>query len=62
MGAHQIGALELCDAHISAHEWLLLLDRRMQLRKRWHRLFESFDVVIAPPFGTAALEHMVDPD
>lgn len=47
---------------ISAHEWLLLLDRRMQLRKRWHRLFESFDVVIAPPFGTAAFEHMVDPD
>ncbi|QNK65632.1 amidase family protein [Variovorax sp. PAMC26660] len=49
-------------ASISAHEWLRLLDRRLQLRKRWHLLFESFDVVIAPPFGTAAFEHIDAPD
>lgn len=49
-------------APISAHEWLGLLDRRMQLRKQWTRLFESFDVVIAPPFGTAAFAHIVAPD
>ncbi|MGO4151651.1 amidase family protein [Cupriavidus sp. YAF13] len=43
---------------MSAHEWLFLLDRRMHLRSDWSRLFASFDVVIAPPFGTAAFEHI----
>ncbi|MDB6000763.1 MAG: amidase, partial [Rhizobacter sp.] len=46
----------------SAHEWLALLDRRQQWRRGWRRLFESFDVVIAPPFGTAAFEHIAAPD
>lgn len=47
---------------ISAHEWLRLLDRRLQWRKRFHLLFESFDVVVAPPFGTAAFAHIDAPD
>lgn len=47
---------------ISAHEWLRLIDRRMSLQRDWQRLFESFDVVIAPAFGTAAFEHMDSPD
>lgn len=47
---------------ISAHEWLGLLDRRMQLRKQWSVFFGSFDAVIAPPFGTPAFEHIAAPD
>ena len=47
---------------ISAHEWLGLLDRRMQLQKQWARFFTMFDVVIAPVFGTAAFEHISAPD
>ena len=47
---------------ISAHEWLLLQDRRMRLQQDWRRLFESFDVIIAPVFGTAAFEHLAAPD
>jgi amidase len=49
-------------APISAHEWLGLLDARQQLRQRWHRFFEAFDVVLAPVLGTAAFEHMADDD
>ena len=47
---------------ISAHEWLLLQDRRMRLQQDWRRLFESVDVIIAPVFGTEAFEHLVAPD
>lgn len=47
---------------ISAHEWLLLLDRRMLLQKQWGQLFTTFDVVIAPVFGTAAFEHLTAPN
>ncbi|PIF74611.1 amidase [Variovorax sp. 54] len=47
---------------IPAHEWLRLLDRRMSLQRDWQRLFESFDVVIAPVFGTTAFAHMDAPD
>ncbi len=42
---------------ISAHEWLALLDRRVQLRLQWAALFRSFDAVIAPVFGTTAFPH-----
>lgn len=49
-------------APISSHEWLRLLDRRMQLRTQWAQLFKTFDVVIAPAFGTAAFEHLAAPD
>lgn len=47
---------------ISAHEWLRLLDRRMGLQRDWGRLFRSFDIVIAPAFGSAAFAHMDAPD
>ncbi|WP_218510005.1 amidase family protein [Variovorax sp. dw_308] len=46
---------------ISAHEWFTMLDRRAQLRVTWRKLFESFDVVLCPPFGTAAFPHIPGP-
>lgn len=49
-------------APISAHEWLGLLDRRLLLRRQWAAFFANVDVVLAPPFGTAAFKHLHAPD
>ena len=49
--------------HESAHAWMALLDERDRVRRRWRALFdEAFDVVLMPPFGTAAFEHLAEPD
>ncbi|HET7792295.1 MAG TPA: amidase family protein [Rhizobacter sp.] len=45
---------------ISAHEWLALLDEQALARAQCQRLFESFDVVLMPAFGTAAFTHYGD--
>ena len=42
---------------ISAHEWLDLLDERDRARRHCAALFERFDVVLAPVFGTTAFRH-----
>jgi amidase len=42
---------------ISAHEWMNLRDAQLAVRRRWTRLFEDFDVVLAPTFGMVAFEH-----
>ena len=47
---------------ISAHDWFGLLDQRAKIRRQWAALFEAFDVVLAPPFGTPAFEHIDEPD
>ena len=48
---------------ISAHAWMALLDQRDRVRRRWRALFEdAFGVVLMPPFGTAAFEHLTEPD
>ena len=47
---------------IDAHQWMDLLDARAASRRCWRALFESFDVVLAPPFGTSAFPHDPEPD
>jgi len=47
---------------ISAHEWFTLLDQQARLRRQWRALFESFDAVVAPTFGTVAYPHVDQPD
>ena len=42
---------------ISAHDWMSLQDAQLALRRQWETLFESFDVVLAPAFGTVAFPH-----
>ena len=42
---------------IDAHAWMDLMAAQHSLRRRWAELFESFDVVLAPPFGVAAFPH-----
>ena len=49
-------------AVISAHDWFNLLDRRERMGRQWRSLFEAFDVVLTPPFGVAAFEHVDEPD
>ena len=49
-------------AVISAHDWFGLLDQRARVRRQWRALFERFDVVLAPPFGTPAFELTDEPD
>ncbi|MEP7302034.1 MAG: amidase family protein [Caldimonas sp.] len=47
---------------ISAHEWFELLDRQMRVGRQWRALFEQFDAVLAPAFGTVAYPHVDSPD
>jgi amidase len=47
---------------VTAHEWMNTLDAQAHLRRDWARLFEEVDVVLAPPFGTAAFPHLDEPD
>jgi amidase len=46
---------------VDAHVWMNLLAAQHTLRRRWAALFEQFDVVLAPPFGTPAFPHIDDP-
>ena len=41
----------------SAHAYMDLLDAQEVFRRRWAALFERFDVVLAPIFGTPAFAH-----
>jgi amidase len=42
---------------MSAHAWMDALDHQVIIRRRWAKLFEAFDVVLAPTFGVTAFEH-----
>ncbi len=42
---------------IDAHAYLNALDGQLAIRRLWARLFEAFDVVIAPCLGVPAFEH-----
>jgi amidase len=39
-----------------------LLDAQLAVRRLWARLFEGFDVVLAPTLGTLAFPHDDSPD
>jgi amidase len=45
------------DVKASAFDWMDLMDEQFRIRKQWAALFRSFDVVLAPAFGTAAFTH-----
>jgi amidase len=45
---------------LSHREWLLLNERRHRWRLVWHDFFKHHDVVLAPPFATAAPPHMAE--
>ncbi len=46
----------------STHEWMDLLDQQLAIRRQWGRLFEGFDVVLAPALGVQAFPHDSSPD
>jgi amidase len=47
---------------ISAHQWFGLLDHQAIMRRQWQALFDAHDVVLAPPFGCVAFEHIDEAD
>ncbi|MGH6971521.1 MAG: amidase family protein, partial [Caulobacteraceae bacterium] len=47
---------------VDVFAWMNGMDAIMRARAAWARLFEDFDVVLAPPFITAAFPHTDEPD
>jgi amidase len=47
---------------ISAHRWMDLLDAQYRVRRQWRALFERFDAVVTPTFGTVAYPHVDNPN
>jgi len=45
-----------------AHTWFDGLNAIAEHRRRWAALFDVFDVVLAPTFGTVAFPHVTEPD
>jgi amidase len=58
--AHDMSAtaVKLRVVDISHSEWLRVNERRCQLRRAWAAFFQRWDVLLCPPFATAALPHM----
>jgi amidase len=42
---------------IRHREWLSANERRLQMRRKWHELFEEWDAVLMPCLPTAAIPH-----
>lgn len=47
---------------IGARGWLKLLDQQADITRQWQRLFRDYDAILTPVFGTAAFEHIDEPD
>jgi amidase len=47
---------------ITAGAWMNLLGAQDVICRRWAKVFEEVDVVLAPPFGVAAFPHIDEPD
>jgi amidase len=47
---------------ITAGAWMDLLGAQDAICRRWAKVFEEVDVVLAPPFGVAAFPHIDEPD
>ncbi|WP_206615568.1 amidase family protein [Solirhodobacter olei] len=45
------------DTSMTTGAWMELLNARDHIRRAWEAVFRDFDVVLAPPFGTAAFPH-----
>ena len=52
------------DAHpdIGARGWIGLLDVQANMIREWQRLFENYDAIFVPVFGTSAFAHIDNPD
>lgn len=47
---------------IGVKEWMGLVDKQADMIRQWQRLFEDFDVILTPVFGTSAFPHMDEQD
>lgn len=55
------GVLTGREASMRAEAWIDLLAARVAARHAWEQTFADFDVLLAPPFGTAAFPHNDSP-
>ncbi|RYF94808.1 MAG: amidase [Caulobacteraceae bacterium] len=49
-------------AALTAHAWMDMQDAQLVARRAFARLFEDFDVILAPAFGRTAYPHDASPD
>jgi amidase len=61
MSAADMATFALRGNTISHREWHLLHEARHRYRRRWQEFFKSYDVVLCPPFATAAPPHSKEP-
>jgi amidase len=47
---------------IGVREWIALLDKQADMIRQWQRLFEDFDAILTPVFGSAAFPHLEEAD
>ncbi len=47
---------------IGMRGWMRLLDEQADMSRQWQRLFEDFDAIFTPVFGTSAFPHTDEPD
>ena len=47
---------------IGVKAWMGLLDKQADMIRLWQRLFEDFDAIFTPVFGTAAFPHIEEQD
>jgi amidase len=47
---------------VSAPEWFAILDKQAVMTRHWERLFEDYDAIFAPVFGTTAFAHDDEPN
>lgn len=59
---NSLAALWLRSTVMSHAEWVMVDQKRAELRRAWRELFKEWDVVLAPPFSTAAFPHNHIPD
>ncbi|MCE3289547.1 MAG: amidase [Caulobacter sp.] len=49
-------------SQLTAHAWMDMLDGQLVTRRAFARLFEDFDVILAPAFGRTAYPHDASPN
>ena len=56
-----MGAFALHGNAMTHRDWHLMNEERHRFRRKWHEFFKDFDVVLCPPFATAAPPHSKEP-
>ncbi len=47
---------------VTAPQWFDILDKQAVMTRQWERLFDNYDAIFTPVFGTTAFPHDAEPD